>query len=860
MISYLKNILFVAFIAMSSILFAQKSSVTGLVLDQKNNTPIPFATLVVQSDSSIKGSSSSIEGKFLFEALPFGNYTLTVSYIGFSSLTTKFTISSTSPLELPVLYINESSQQLDEVAITGVNKTQQTSIDRKTYKTNDFATAKGGNAVDVLSKLPAVNVSPNGEISVRGSQDFMVYINGKPTTIDASVVLTQIPSATIDKIDIITVPSARYDAQGKGGIINISTKKNNLLGFSGSFNGSLGGAPWANFTDRYSNHTLRDDRYIGNIQLNYATSKLNAYAGFSYNEKHVNGKRTGEARVLTDAAIGNYFHMNAKDGARPEWYKYYTANAGFDYDFSENQNIAFSYFYGNRNNGRAAYYNYETYFAAADTSNSTSKSYIYNPNKDNRYGAYHTLTGDYSVTFSKKSTLQLSSTYESSDLSRSLSNTNYFYNNRATIDTGSTIAYSNADSTETYTMSDNTPLKGLRFAADYNTTLVNGATLSAGMHFQHININGDFSYDNAAIEINGVELDNRIDFEREVSAAYIDYTHANGAWKSAFGLRSEYATQDTSIDNTSYLSDFGLTTSSAYSQTKLDFFPSAQVQFSASATNKYIAAASRRINRPSLTKLAPFLYRRHFEVYVIGDPTLQPEYLNNAELTFDTTLGKQNLTFTAFYRGVENSVFRVNTITTQEQNPSMYDLLQEDVLIRSYTNAGNSQAIGGEFTANLFVNKFAKFLFGASLYNYQIKGAVFGYEVDQNSTNWNIKTTGNFTLSTASKLSVDYNYTSATVTSQGQNDPFVSANIAYSYTPASLKGWSFNARILDVLQTNVQGLDTNAYNSNGDQIFYQETAYERNGPIVELGLRYTFNTKGKKSKKIKGSQADKHFK
>ncbi len=380
------------------------------------------------------------------------------------------------------------------------------------------------------------------------------------------------------------------------------------------------------------------------------------------------------------------------------------------------------------------------------------------------------------------------------------------------------------------------------------------------MHFQHININGDFSYDNAIIEIDGVELDNSINFEREVSAAYIDYTRSKGNWKSAIGVRSEYATQDTSIDNTSYLSDFGLTTSTDYSQSKLDFFPSAHIQYTTSETTKIIAAASRRINRPSLTKLAPFLYRRHFEVYVIGDPTLQPEYLNNVEFTFDTTLGKQNLTFTAFYRGVENSVFRVNTITTEDQNPTMYDLLQEDVLIRSYTNAGNSQAIGGEFTANLFVNKFAKFLFGASLYNYQINGAVFGYEVDQNSTNWNIKTTGNFTLSTASKLSVDYNYTSATVTSQGQNDPFVSANIAYSYTPASLKGWSFNARILDILQTNVQGLDTNAFNSNGDQIFYQETAYERNGPIVELGLRYTFNTKGKKTKKIKGSQADKHFK
>ncbi|MGB2272841.1 MAG: TonB-dependent receptor domain-containing protein [Flavicella sp.] len=860
MISSLKKILFVVSIAMSNLLFAQNTTVTGLVLDKKNNTPIPFATLVVKSATTSIGSSSTIDGQFTFEGLPSDTYSLTVSYIGFAPSTTKFTLSSATTLELPVLYLSETSQKLEEVSITGVNKTQQTSIDRKTYTTNDFATAKGGNAVDVLSKLPAVNVTANGTISVRGSQDFMVYINGKPTTIDPSVVLTQIPSTSIQKIDVITVPSARYDAQGKGGIVNITTKKRAVLGFSGNFNGSIGGASWANFTDKYSNHTLRDDRYIGNIQLNYVTEKFNGYAGFSYNEKHVNGKRTGEARVLTDAATGNYFHMNAKDGARPEWYNYYSANAGIDFDLSDTQKLAFSYFYGNRNNGRAAYYNYETFKAPVNFTVKDDLKYIYNPNKDNRYGVYHTLTGDYTVNFSNNSVLNLSSTYESSDLSRSLSNSNYFYDSREAIDSDIPFSNKGDDAENTYTMSDNTPLKGLRFAADYSSVLTNGATIESGLHFQHININGDFNYDNEMIESGTVELDNAIDFDRAVTAAYIDYSKDSGSWSTQFGLRTEYATQETSIENTSYLTDFGLNEASDYSQEKLDLFPSFHVQFDKSDYSKFITAASRRVNRPSLTKLSPFLYRRHFEVYVIGDPTLKPEYLNNFEFTYDTTLGKQNLTFTAFYRGIENSVFRVNTITTLEQNPSMYALLKEDVLIRSYTNAGNSQAVGGEFTANLFVNKFAKFLFGASLYNYQIKGDVFGYDVDQNSTNWNIKSTANFTLTSASKLSLDYNYTSATVTSQGQNDPFESMNIAYSYTPSSLKGWSFNARLLDLLQTNVQGLDTNAYNSNGDQIFYQETAYERNGPIFELGIRYTFNSQGKKVKKIKGSQADKHFK
>jgi len=405
-------------------------------------------------------------------------------------------------------------------------------------------------------------------------------------------------------------------------------------------------------------------------------------------------------------------------------------------------------------------------------------------------------------------------------------------------------------------MSDDTPLTGARLSFDYNKDYKNGNSLGMGGQFQYVNIKGDFIFDNSKVT---ADLNNSIDFDRGVYAAYIDYSGSKNKFNYILGLRTEYGSQKTYIKNTSYLEDFGLSDANYYSQNKFDFFPSAHVSFEASDKNELIFAASRRINRPSLTNMAPFLYRRHLEVYVIGDPTLEAEYLNNVELTYETKLNKNSISLTGFYRGTENAVFRVNTTTTAIQNPTMHDILHEDVLIRSYTNAGNSTALGAELNANFVASSFAKFFIGGSLYNYQINGDVFGYTVDTSSTNWTLKGNVLLDLTKTLNFNFDYNFKSGTVTSQGTNENFSAANVALKYQPKKLPGWDFSLRGLDIFGTNFQGLDTNAFNREGEQIFYQETLYTRNGPIVEIGMNYTFK-KSTKSKKSKEVSAEKHFK
>lgn len=232
--------------------------------------------------------------------------------------------------------------------------------------------------------------------------------------------------------------------------------------------------------------------------------------------------------------------------------------------------------------------------------------------------------------------------------------------------------------------------------------------------------------------------------------------------------------------------------------------------------------------------MAPFLYRRHYEVYVVGDPALKSEYINNLELSLNSRLGEQALTFTAFVRETSNAVFRVNTV---------YE--EENVLIRSYTNSGSLRAVGGETNANLTAGRKLKFFVGGSVYNFKVQGDIFGFRENNQSINWSLKSNSNWLITQELKFTLDFDYRSATVTTQGQNEQFFVSNAALNYAPDALKGWNFGLKALDILGSNIEALKTRAYDADLTQIFYQEVEYNRNGPIVEVSASYSLNWSSK---------------
>lgn len=843
------TLLFFSILLISAPVFAQKAELFGVVTEKNSGEKIPFATVsVYKSDFSelIKGAVSNENGKFSVNELNAGNYRAVVSFIGFKPDTSAVIdiTSYKSKYDLGVVSILPSAVEIADVEVRGTASTTTRKIDRQTYRAADFETAKGGTAVDVLNKLPSVSVGPDGDVSVRGTTEFMVYLNGKPTQIEASVLLGQIAANSIENIEVITVPTARFDAQGKGGIINIVTKKSGSDGLSVSANGMIGGAPWGNKTDKYSGYEMNDNRASAGINLVYRKKNASLYGGFNLNNRNINGSRTGDARLLQ--SDGSYYHMVAS-GERPEWFKNISANAGGDFSLSENTTLSAAYFFGNRKEGRSAFYVYNNFFGDINKNPIPGKDpmnhFIYNPNTDERRGIFHSGNIDLTSKFKNNSQLFLSMLLEHSELSRELHNQDFAFNQPA-------------DKVEElqrqFLETDDTPLNGFRLTVDYDKTFENGHKLGLGFQPSLVKQTGGFRYDTLNVSTgiwgSNEQYNNDIDLSRVIYAVFADYSAQWGKLSAVAGLRLEYMDQTLMLSNPDYLTIFDRPGKPVYDTRQLDFFPTLHLKYAFNDNNSLIFAGSRRINRPPTKNMTPFLYRRHYEVYEVGDPELKPEYLTNFELSLDKKIGKQSFTLTGFYRGTDNAVFRVNTVYEAEQ-----------VLIRSFTNSGNVQALGAELNTNWVAGKFAKFFLGGSLYNFKVQGDVFGYKENNQSTNWSLKGNANLLLTKTLKFTVDFDYKSATVTTQGRNEQMFLANSALNYSPAKLKGWDFGVKLLDYLSTNIEALNTRAYDTSGNQIFYQEVEYDRFGPILEISATYTLNMSGKSAKKADSTFGKEQF-
>jgi len=848
----MKNIVSVFFISLIiglSNVLAQNGSITGVVVDKETKENIPFANIVcILGDNAIflDGTVSNDDGIFKLDNLPLGNYHVLISFIGYETDTIKnIQIDKQNQLvNIGEVGLSTLAVALDEVVIQAMAATAITHIDRVTYKTGDFQTTKGGNAADVLIKLPSVSIDQNGVISVRGTSDFMLYLNGKPTHMESSTVLEQVKAVNIESIDIITIPSAKYDAQGKGGIINISTEKAGVKGFSVSANGLIGSAPWANYTHQISNYHVSDDRVGGGLDFIYNKNKLSLYAGLNFNEKNVNGKRAGFASLLQEN--GSYYHMVPK-GPRTEWSQNFTGNVIMDYTFNKNSTLSASYLYGSSTKGRNALYNYHTFFGDVDKNPIQSipvdDSWIYNPNKKMRYGLFHTANIDYSQKIDDKSDLKISGLYEHSELRNEMDNKQYILN---------PLTELTGDIEKHFIQKDKTPLDGYRLSIAYTKKLNNGHVLDLGIQPQHFQIDGAFSFDTLDITNNlwgnYQYFKNSIDLRRSIYAGYADYSGNLGKFYFVTGLRLEYTSQVIDIENPDYFTIFDKITKPSYEHNKLDWFPSIHLNYAISGKNRVSFAFSRRITRPPLTNMTPFLYREHFEVYVVGDPALEPEYHTNLELALNRQAQKSTINLTGFYRGTENAVFRVNTVYKEE-----------NTLIRSYTNSANTQAMGIELNMNFMVADFVKLFVSSSLYNFRIKADIFGYQENNRSTNWSLKGNANFNITESLEFTVDIDFKSATITAQGKDKMLYMANTSLNYTPKKLKGWDFSLKVLDVLKSNIRTVSTRAFNSNDEKLFLQESEYNLNGPILELNVSYAFNMQGKSSKKVESTFGKEQF-
>jgi iron complex outermembrane receptor protein len=833
----LKTILHLTFFLIHQFISAQ---ITGKIQDTSDNYLLEYATaaLFKQDDKSlVTGVITNVDGVFVIENIKNGRYYLEASFVGYATKTIENIEISKGNKKVDLGTIKlVLGNQLNEIEIRSERSTLINKIDRQVFDSKNFQSSQGGNATDVIKNLPSVSVDGLGDISVRGSKGFSVLINGKPTQGEANAILAQLPANALEKVEIITAPSAKYDPEGKGGIINIITKK-------GAINGTFaqvsirGGFPSIEPYDT----KVAAQRYGVDATINNKTDKWNLSFGTSYQRNDKTGRREGELSIINQSQGKQTFAPS--DGERS--FDDVNYNGRFTVDFTPNEidEFSFGFFAGKHTVDRLADITYFDNHATSpiESNNRLYTFSYYNHNLRTRKGDFVLGSFDYGHKFNDKSKLSTSFLYEYTFLGGPTYNDNV-----------DTQAY-NIIYQQEFNTNDN-PLHGVRYNLDYKWKPFSFGIIETGYQFRNLDHEGEFVYDRDGIVV--PEFSSNIVLKRTIHSGYTQLTSDKDKWDYAAGVRLESM-------NRTYTE--ALVSESAPNEYKYDFlklFPSASVQYSINEDTKIKAAYSKRVERTTTFKMNSFAEREHSEVFEQGDNRLLPEFIDLVELGITKEFNSSGSAYaTAYYRHVDNAINRVNTLA-YESNGAVID----SVLNRVYSNVGKSKAIGLELGTQFKATKRWSNFIGANIYNYGIDGAfVFrhrdgitrNYDVNSNNTVYSFNLNSTYSFWKNATMQFTFNYLSETNTAQGQDSRFYSPNLTF-------KKSFLDSRLTATLQW--QNIDMGLLNSNEQSIvtsrpgeFYTSTNYVYEVDMVTLNLSYTFNKVKNKSKFIESEFGKREF-
>ncbi|MCU0355329.1 MAG: TonB-dependent receptor, partial [Cytophagales bacterium] len=631
--------------------------ITGVVTDSTNKQPVSFATVALVSIATkkpIDGAVADDKGKFTLSKVPTGEYQLVVSFIGYRSLTLKLpTVAERgTDLNTGTLWLTPEVQKLKEVTVTAQANIIEEKVDRTVYNAELDQTARGGDAADVLRRVPMLSVDLSGNVSLRGNSNLTVLINGKPSTLMAGGVadaLKQIPSDMIKSVEVITSPSAKYDAEGSGGIINIITKKNTLQGLSLGINTDVG--------IRGSNLGLNGSYRKGKMGFSlggFGRSNYNVTGNFENDQTTFNNDGSTSVRSVQRASTLNQGLFGR-----------YTL--GWDYDISKYNSLNASVQFGVRND-RNFQNDLLTQTFRSDTSFSNLQD-VTVKNLSNNVDA--TLT--YTRTF-EKAQKEFSVAGQYSRNTR----TNDFLRNSLTTGFPTTKNINDSYNQE------------ITIQADYQTPIAENQLFEIGAKNIARRVFSDFQTffargsDGALVPSLNARLNNALTYDQNVTAGYFSYTlTTTKKYSFKIGSRYEYTTiQARSASNETFqIPSYGV------------LVPSVNLSKRLKNGNMVKLAYNRRIQRPSLQFLNPNIQAANPLNVTVGNPSLEPEFTNNFELSYNTTVKGSNLSVSTFARNSNNAIQSVRQ-----------PIGRGDTVQTTFQNIGSENAYGFSLFMNINVN------------------------------------------------------------------------------------------------------------------------------------------------------------
>ncbi len=683
-------------------------------------------------------------------------------------------------------------ESLNEVSIVAKRKAIKSSVDKQVLNVGSNLLATGGTAVDALRLSPSIQTDSDGNVKLRGSSKYIVLINGRPTTLSSQEVLQQTPANNISKIEVITNPSVKYNAEGGSGIINIILKKNVANGLNGMINASVGSR----------------SKYSSDANINLNKEKVSYSFGFDW-------------RDYTKTAYNDYYRTlkmvdTISYATMFQDRKVTNGNLGFrfglDFNPNDKNNFAYSFHTGHttsegnvsaNTSGKTVPENTEIY----------SRNSFYNKAKPtfftNNLGYTRTLNDSVS-------TIAINTYYSYIDYKT--------FNDQVLANADSNY---NSIDPEPYlqNIQNNNNSHDLRVDADYTKVLSENKTLETGLSYHLYNRFLDVSYStfdyNSNAWIDNPEYTDKYNFDETIYAAYANYNSSFWGLQTSFGLRLEYMDR--------LLSQQG--TDRKYKYDKLNVFPGLSVLKSFDDNHSMKFALTNRVNRPDEYMMNPFKEFEDDYFVSVGNPNLIPETVRNLELGYTFSKGSAMFTSNLYFRQTNDKLEQKLTIN------------EDDKILIMFHNDAKDKTLGLELMGNIEVKDWWTLNANVNLFDYSISANIDGIKNSRNAFSWSSQLVNSFNITKSTSFQLISAYASKTVRSQGELSD-------YFFADAAIKQQFLNDRLSMSLQLKdvFQSLNYSLTTETGNMDLFAD--FQNESPIVLFNVSYKFSNYKKKTKDV----------
>jgi ferric enterobactin receptor len=778
----------------------REALITGTVIDSISSKPLPYATISIFSTADkklITGNVTDESGKFQI-AVAGGSYYAEISFIGYGTISTKnFETPPGATHSLGEIRISPSEEILDEVTVTSHRSSMELTLDKKVFNVGQDLANRGGTASDVLMNIPSVAVDPEGNVSLRGSGNVRILIDGKPSglvSFKGGAGLQQLQANMVDRVEVITNPSARYEAEGMGGIINIILKKDQSEGFNGTID-AIAGNP--------ANYGLA-------ANINYRHRKVNFFVNYGIAYRSQPGRSELYQEVYDNDTT---FLLQQKN--RNE-YDVLNNNirGGIDVFLNPKNTLTGSYFYRGLNSNRHSELNYRDYANTLDnllsTTTRTQDETEKEPNSE--YSIIHKKLfkheGQELVT-----EVKFLDNRENSD--QDFAQHTYAPDGTEDIDAARIQKSVNLESEKQY-------LFQLDYVQPFNKT----GKVEAGVRSSLRKMVNDFWVKELADDgnyyvVNG--LDNVFHYDERINAAYGILGNKKGRFSYQAGVRTEWTDVETILKETDEKNP----------RKYFNVFPSGHFTFDLGKENDLQLSYSRRIRRPTYNDLSPFFTYFDSRNYFEGNPNLNPEFSDVFEIGYMKNFKIGSFTSSIYNRRTTDKIDRIRTVDENGNSVTRPE------------NLASEQAYGLELTGTFELTSWWKLDANMNFFYSEIDGTNIVSTYNNTTFSWFGRHTSRFSLPEKIELQIRSNYEAPQKTAQGSRKGLFYTDLSASKDIFKGKG-TLNFSVLDVFNSRI------VRSVAEGELFHSEIESQFRRRQVNLTLSYRIN----KNKSVKRQQRE----